>query len=251
MPSYDTLDDIYIAGTNEQVDEVNKPHLELKAGAKVICQITCKDLDKNKVPNGKIGIVVKNEPRDFQVKWDDDTISKFKGSGALKVNKGKSRFKPAAAITIHKCQGKTLKQSVVISPSRLFERNHLYVAVTRATCLNNIFLTEPITFSGFCRTVFVLNESKVKQVEVKSPNIRLERMATHYKKEEPRLTLNKLADMRVKQNNQCCYCKIPMADTHGYDESITLERISNDKPHTLDNIKLACSKCNSLGVGQR
>jgi ATP-dependent exoDNAse (exonuclease V) alpha subunit len=51
-------------------------------------------------------------------------------------------------ITVHKCQGKTITGKIVINPTRLFAKNHLYVALTRATCLNNIYLTTPIQNRG-------------------------------------------------------------------------------------------------------
>lgn len=152
LPDYSTLDDMYIAGLNSQTSSVNDKH-SFAPGTKVICQKTCQDLDKRKVPNGKVGVILKNEKTDFQVKWADESISKFRSAGEVK--KGKSRFKVAMALTVHKSQGKTLKRNVVIDPTRLFERNHLYVALTRATKFENIYLTESVTFNQFIKTVFV------------------------------------------------------------------------------------------------
>jgi len=249
LPNYSTLDDMYIAGINAQTDIINK-QFSLKIGSKVICQKTCKDLDKKKVPNGKVGIVVQNIKNDFQVRWADNSISKFKSAGEVKKGKGKSRFKPAVALTVHKSQGKTLKRHVIINPSGLFERNHLYVALTRATKFESIYLTEPITFDQFIKTVYVEGYSKTTHLKY-NKQTRLHRMVAKYKKEEPGLTVKYLTNIREKQCNKCCYCSIPMGDTFGYNNSITLERISNDKLHILTNIKLACFKCNSSQVGQR
>ena len=235
----DTLDDMYICGTNAQCHEVNGKW-NAPVGTKVICQVNCRDLDKNKVANGKIGIVVLNEPLDFRVQWAEG-ISRFRSAGQVK--NGKSRFKMATAVTVHKSQGKTLKRNVVINPTRLFERNHLYVALTRATRFNNVFLTEPITFRQFAKTVFVSGYSRA------AVSCRLSRMVKKYIEEEPRLTVGLLTQMRVAQFNKCCYCNISMCDSFGYDSSITLERVCNDKPHILENIKLACFKCNSAHIG--
>jgi hypothetical protein len=243
LPNYDTLDDMYIAGKNDQCDTINNKYT-LTAGTKVICNKTCKDLSGKKVANGKVGVILKNETNDFQVEWGDNSISKFRSAGQVAKGKGASRFKIAIALTVHKSQGKTLKGNVVINPSRLFERNHLYVALTRATCFNNIYLTEPITFRQFFKTVYVSSYSG----EGATPVSRLERMATKYQPEEPRLTSKLLSEMRVKQCNQCYYCSIAMTDTYGYNDSITLERLDDDKKHTLDNIVLACSKCNSAHI---
>ena len=247
LPDYSTLDDMYIAGLNSQCQDINKTHKFTTIGTKVICQKTCSDLDKRKIPNGKVGVILKNVKNDFQVQWADDSISKFRSAGEVKKGKGKSRFKVAMALTVHKSQGKTLRRNVIINPTRLFERNHLYVALTRATKFENIYLTESITFNQFIKTVFVEGYSLKHRVT----DIRLRSMVNKYKHEEPCLTVKHLSDMRTKQKNQCCYCKIPMANTFGYTESITLERITNDKPHILSNIKLACFKCNSLHVGQQ
>ena len=39
-----------------------------------------------------------------------------------------------------------------------------------------------------------------------------------------------------------------MTDIYGCDTFITLERIDDNKKHTLDNVKLACSACNSSHI---
>ena len=248
LPSYASLDDMYIAGVNEQTAEVNEPYKGLPVGSKVICQVGCSDLEGIKIPKGKVLVVTKNEPGNFHIsdQCDDaNTTYRFKSAGLLKAGKGKSRFAPAMALTVHKSQGKTLKGNVVIDPTRLFERNHLYTALTRATCFANIHLTAPISFHQFSRTAFVIGISK-EPTNLNSK--RLESMVTTYKHEEPRLTYKFLSDMRANQNNFCCYCRAPMVDTFGYDDSITLERIDDAQHHILENVKLACFKCNSRHV---
>ena len=145
-------------------------------------------------------------------------------------------------MTIHKAQGKTFKRNVIINPTRLFSRNHLYVALTRATSFTSIYLTSPITFGQFCRTVYVENHTR----EIKST--RLHKMVHKYICEEPLLTHEYLHEMRMKQSNRCCYCNVPMTDEYGHNESITLERIDDDVPHILSNLKLACFQCNSAHV---
>lgn len=145
IPDRSTLDDIQICGINSQVDEINKSY-EIGVGCKVICNIKCHDLEKKMVPNGSIGIITSLSP--FSVQWEDSSISTFKCIG-------KQRFTIAYGLTVHKCQGRTLKRNVIINPTRFFEKNHLYVALTRATCFNNIFLTKKMSFDMFCKTVFV------------------------------------------------------------------------------------------------
>ena len=239
-----TLDDMYIAGVNMQCDVVNKKKYGNKflAGTKVICTKTI-TVQQNKVakkiPNGKVGVVLENKKGSFIVHIPDLGNMKFRGV--------RQEFKHAYALTIHKSQGKTKKGKVVIDPSRLFEKNHLYVALTRATKFENIYLTAPITMRTFAKTVFVIGRTNLAK---QNKPVRLIAMVKRYKKEEPNLSIKYLIDMREKQKNKCCYCNSHMGDTFGYDNSITLERISNDKPHILTNIKLCCFSCNSAGVGQ-
>ena len=70
-------------------------------------------------------------------------------------------------------------------------------------------------------------------------------MLNTYVSEEPRLTLQFLEAMKLQQKNMCCYCEVSMCDLHGEPHSITLERIDDSKRHVLENIKMACSSCNS------
>lgn len=233
----DTLDDIQICGINSQVDAINNKH-KLEVGCKVICNIKCYDLEKKMIPNGSVGIITQMKP--FKVEWEDGSISTFKGIG--KNNSGKARFTPAFSLTVHKCQGRTLKRNVIINPSRLFAKNHLYVSLTRATCFNNIYLTQKMNFNVFCKTVFV--EGYSHQPKSGSEQ-RIQRMVNQYKREEPNLTEQYLNNMRTAQKNECCYCSINMSNAYGQPQSITLERIDDTKRHIIGNLKLACFACNS------
>jgi ATP-dependent exoDNAse (exonuclease V) alpha subunit len=155
---YKGEDDMYIAGINEQVNKINKPYIKLKRGRKVICNAKYYDQEKNMIAKGEIGKVVRNKKGEFWVRFSG-RVAKFKGIG--KSNKSvESRFSPAYAITVHKSQGSTYKGNVVIDPSRLFEKNHLYVALTRGTRLDKIYLTEPITFNVLCKTVYISGTHK-------------------------------------------------------------------------------------------
>jgi hypothetical protein len=241
LPKSDTLDDIHICGINVQVDIINKKH-NFEVGKKVICNMTCVDKEKKTVANGSIGVVVATTPdnKDIKIQWVSGEISTFKGMGRTKSKK--PRFTPCYALTIHKAQGKTIKRNVIINPSRLFAKNHLYVALTRATKFSSIFLTEKMTFETFCKTVYVKNITNLTS----KPHARLERMLNTYINEEPKLTLDILQDMREKQKNKCCYCGVAMAELFGNPNSITLERVDDSKRHILSNIKFACFDCNSI-----
>ena len=156
LPENNSLDDIHICGTNEQIAKINDvgwPYV----GCKVICNISCTDAEGVFIPNGSIGIIntiCSPELKTlFSIRWADGTISKFKNIGKTKSKK--PRFTPAYALTVHKAQGKTIKRNVIINPTRLFAKNHLYVALTRATQFSSIFLTQKMTFDVFCKTVNV------------------------------------------------------------------------------------------------
>ena len=140
-----TIDDIYICGINKQVDTINTSSLKCN---RVVSIKNFKDGD-NFISNGLIGIVKKQNKNNI-IKWENGTESNYQ--------KCESRINPATAITVHKSQGKTLKRNVVIDPTRLFSKNHLYVALTRATKFSNIYLTKKITFDIFSKTVQVLND---------------------------------------------------------------------------------------------
>jgi hypothetical protein len=153
LPDNTTLDDIHICGINEQVNYENNKY-KFSVGSKIMCNITCKDKEGNKVPNGSIGIIIDHSDSFLKVDWGTFQ-SAFIGFGG--GTKGKAKFTLAHALTVHKSQGKTIKRNVIINPSRLFSKNHLYVALTRATKFDSVFLTQPISMNVFMKTVLVLN----------------------------------------------------------------------------------------------
>lgn len=168
LPSYNTLDDMYIAGTNEQIDAVNsKCDKNNLTGVKVI---TIKAVMINRLHGGtshqtKAEVQARQYHKQTLSKGQILLVTKHDITGLYATQNGVEYFfkeyddnvlKIAMALTVHKSQGKTLKGNVIIDPSRLFERNQLYVAITRATKFDNIYLTCPITFAQFCKTVRVV-----------------------------------------------------------------------------------------------
>lgn len=133
LPSYNTKDDIYICGINSQVDAINSK-FKLENGCKVIATKT-----EMGYVNGLKGIYMNGN-----VNWNDGTHT----------DKPKHIEKNYSS-TIHKAQGSTYSGNVIIDPSRLFEKNHLYVALTRATNFKNIYLTQPININTFVQTCYV------------------------------------------------------------------------------------------------
>ena len=154
IPEASTIDDIHICGINQQVDIINNKY-KLKVGCKIICNMKCIDQENITITNGAIGMITEFEDNKLiKIDWGKHTSS-FKGVG--KTASKKPRFTPAYALTVHKSQGKTIKHHVIINPSRLFEKNHLYVALTRATKLKNIILTEPITLEILTKTAYIIS----------------------------------------------------------------------------------------------
>ena len=210
-------------------------------GDKVLINSTTHDLENRKIPNGSIGIVVEIEPQ-FKVRWSDETISSFRKAGKTKSKNKTSndRFTLAFSITVHKCQGMTLKGNVIIDPSRLFALHHLYVALTRATKFENIYLTEPLTFQTLCKTTPI--ECYAKPVHNLN---RLRRMANTYKHEDETLTESYLKEMLNNQQNQCHYCRCPLTMRFGLPNSLTLDRLDDSLSHTRANCVMSCHGCNS------
>ena len=89
LPEYDTLNDIYICGINEQVNLINKKY-KFEIGCKIISNMTCTDTEGNTVANGDVGIVLSVSP--LRIQWGDNTISTFRTVG--KNKSGKNRFTP-------------------------------------------------------------------------------------------------------------------------------------------------------------
>jgi len=146
---------MYIAGINSQCDSINRECYKTlnTEGCKIICTQT-HNHKKIKIPNGRVAIV-----RSFDSKKDEYVvdIQDIRNGLIFKKSQLQSRFKYAMALTIHKSQGKTLKNKLIINPSRLFEENHLYVALTRATSLKNVYLDGAISMDILERTCKVLD----------------------------------------------------------------------------------------------
>mgnify|MGYP000432594644 CR=1 FL=1 len=117
-------DDIFISGVNENVDTVNKLFKPVN-GVKVMSKSKRNGIQKNDT-----GVI-----RNGNVVFDSGITEPY----------DEKNHTIAMAITVHKAQGMTYKGNVCIDTSRLFAENHLYVAISRATCLKNIYLTAPIT----------------------------------------------------------------------------------------------------------
>lgn len=67
------------------------------------------------------------------------------------------------------------------------------------------------------------------------------------------LTKDEFIEWYEKQNKKCFYCQRSIEDINKMDDSInnrtrrlTIDRLDNSKPYELDNIVLACYRCNYI-----
>lgn len=176
-------DCIVLCGTNAEAERINRAYLDsmesmlmayqsskkgrnnssdiddiilMKEGCKVM--FTVNDVIRNRYQNGTMGKVTMCHKDHVSVRLEDGTLVsvypheytsysyKITGGELTKSKVGSIKqipLKIAAAVTIHKSQGKTFDKAI-ISPS-VFASGQLYVALSRVRTPEGIILTEPIT----------------------------------------------------------------------------------------------------------
>lgn len=80
----------------------------------------------------------------YRAQW---TLKRLRGGKVIEWAMSQFPIKPAYAITIHKCQGMTLDSATVDFKHGAFEHGQLYVALSRLSNLNNLYLTQEISDS--------------------------------------------------------------------------------------------------------
>ena len=182
-PKLLTADCVVLCGTNAEADRINRAYLDslettliayqsskkgrnangivddiilVKEGAKVM--FTVNDVVKNRYQNGTMGVVTMCHKDHVSVRLEDGRLVsvypheytnysyKISGGELCKSKIGSIKQLPlkiAAAITIHKSQGKTFDKAI-ISPS-VFAAGQLYVALSRVKTPEGLVLTAPIT----------------------------------------------------------------------------------------------------------
>lgn len=132
--------DLYMVSINDKVSKINKEKYnnDFKAQHKILSTANIK-LENGFIANGSLGVVTEDGKARF-----GDLVCPIRAV-----------FNLAAAITIHRAQGMTCRGNIILDPDRLFDKNHLYVALSRATKLSNVYLTSPIDIRTMSKTCVV------------------------------------------------------------------------------------------------
>lgn len=192
-PKLLNADCVVLCGTNAEAERINRAYLDsientlvayqsskkgrnsssdiddiilLKEGCKVM--FTVNDVVRNRYQNGTMGKVTMCHKDHVSVRLEDGTLVsvypheytsysyKIAGGELTKSKVGSVKqlpLKVAAAVTIHKSQGKTFEKAI-ISPS-VFTSGQLYVALSRVKSPKGLILTKPITESALVENKLV------------------------------------------------------------------------------------------------
>ena len=70
--------------------------------------------------------------------------------------------------------------------------------------------------------------------------------------DEEYITPERLCTLRVLQENKCFYCDTELqVENRKQSNGLTIERLDNAKPHTMNNVILCCSSCNCRRVSNK
>jgi hypothetical protein len=156
-------------------------------------------------------------------------------------------FRLSYSNTCHSCQGLSIDDKITIFNSNLeayVQRDFLYVAITRATKLENV-------------TVFIHdNETVVRQLEGKLNKYFTYKVSEYQRQDAEKkrnYEKNEYVDLewireKYKACKVCSYCRTPFdigINDNGYVSStLTLDRMNSDLPHVKSNCVLSCIECN-------
>lgn len=93
------------------------------------------------VTNNLLAYNIWNSKRFTLKTWNDKQVQLC--SAVLTVKEFNDNFKPAYAMTVHKAQGSTIKEPLIVWIDKLWEKRMLYTALSRATCYSNITVVNP------------------------------------------------------------------------------------------------------------
>ena len=98
-----------------------------------------------------------------------------------------------------------------------------------------------------CRRKKVKRTIREKQVYYDTPKGKYRSLYTRVKRNsrEITFTLEEFLDWYKGRILVCFYCGIPVKERGKTADSFTFDRADNDKSYTLDNIRIACRKCNT------
>lgn len=168
-----------ISGNLERSAYPTEEFLKLKEGAQIM--LLKNDPEKRWV-NGTVGIIESLSPMEIKVKINGvitysiprttwSKIRYFYNQETRKIEEEvlssftQFPLKLAWAFTIHKSQGKTYRSVVVNMEGGAFAHGQTYVALSRCTSLEGLFLTQPITHDDIKLDPIVVNFMEQIHVE--------------------------------------------------------------------------------------
>jgi ATP-dependent exoDNAse (exonuclease V) alpha subunit len=151
-----------VLGDFEESSYPAESEIKLKQGAQIM-MIKNDHKNPRRWVNGSLGIIEKLEPNSITVSIDDEShkldmveweVFDYQYDSTKKKIERQVRgsfiqwpVKLAWAITIHKSQGKTFKRVIVDLGRGAFAHGQTYVALSRCTTLDELYLKNPLRFS--------------------------------------------------------------------------------------------------------
>lgn len=184
-------------------------------------------------------IITEIKDKSFVVHEPNDDINIEIPNGKIEI------FRLPYAFTAHSVQGLSFDEPITIFDTNncYTDRNFVYVALTRARDLNNVYIYEHSEAE-----VGKLSDCKLEQYF----KFKIETYKIQDKKAKREYNINDYItlDWMVKTyhaNRYCSTCQEPfmLGVANGTVETnLTVDRLNNEKSHTKDNCRLTCLHCN-------
>lgn len=186
--------DAEIKGTFKESEYPVEKKLKLKVGAQVMLTKNDNSLPQkwvngtlatiHEIEKDKIKIDIEGTVHDLgKVKWEKYDYRLNKGMINPKVIATFTQYplKLAWAATIHKCQGQTFKKVVIDLDAGAFTHGQTYVALSRATSLDGVYLLKDISFNDFIfdKRVFDFLGNKLEKKYIQEIEVRKNKPITN------------------------------------------------------------------------
>jgi len=142
--------------------------------------------------------------------------------------------------TCHSMQGDDIEGKYIIFDydNHYVNLKWLYVAITRATDLNNVYF-----YTGNLNKKEQENKEKIKKMI--DSYIEQDKKANREINEKKYIDCEWVLAKMIKQNSSCVHChNVIEIDTDDKDNKLSVDRIQNELPHYKNNCVLSCVHCN-------